>query len=136
MDIEINSWSPFFVNLKISLIFSLYIRKLYNIQPIEWLMQNPEQPIRSQENLKVEWKNSHLFEYGIEIQRVKKSGLSKNLKVSPLDICLGQAGFFYSIYIICLGQAGFLYSIYIICLGQAGFLYSIYIICLGQAGLL
>ena len=46
VDIEFIAWSPLYDNLKIILIFSLYPGK---VNQSEWCMQNPEQPIRSQE---------------------------------------------------------------------------------------
>ena len=49
VDFEINHWSPLFINLKINLNFQFVFWKVYKIQPIEWRMQDPEQPIKKQE---------------------------------------------------------------------------------------
>ena len=81
VDIEIKAWSSLFLNLETNLLVSWKVNK---IQPITVGYQKPG-------NLKFcapFWKTGFLF----FLLYTKKSGLSKKLKMSTLDIRIKQSG--------------------------------------------
>ena len=98
MDIEINAWSSIIINLETNLILYLYPEKgKQNSTNQSRVLQKPENlkfsaPFKINIQKREGFSNfdKPVFDFLYYIQ--KKSGLSKKLKVSTLDIRIKQSG--------------------------------------------
>ena len=97
MDIEINAWSSFFLNLETSLILYLYPEKCIRFNQSESLIRIREiwNFARHLRFINRNGRDSLILKksvFVISVQYPKKNGINKKLKVSTLDIRIKQTG--------------------------------------------
>ena len=101
VDIEINDWSPLFLNLKTIVILCLCPEKCIKFNQSElgiriWNFCTPfnDSSLIYLRLIYTHWRGSLIFKnrYLVFSTTYKKSGLSKKLKVSTLDIPIKQSG--------------------------------------------